>query len=286
MASFFKQLLLLSGSSRLWVMVIIFVSPNYAAFGQISSVNSLSSLEAAIANASGGEQINLLNGSYGEFSISGKNYNSFVTLKAQSDAVIFSRINIEASSNIKIDGVTIIADGREGVGIFENSHHIQILNSRIQGAEQFDRNEPDSSQVSTLYAINVDGNAHDLLIENNNASDVSSSAYLFEQLSDTIIRGNYCDWVAADCFKFSGADNILFENNFGAQNVHSPDGAHVDFVQGQGDVSNSIFRGNVAIMGSRTFQGLFFDDATFTNLLIENNLIYTANNRGILIAGH
>ena len=39
-------------------------------------------------------------------------------------------------------------------------------------------------------------------------------------------------------------------------------------------------------MGSRTFQGLFFDDATFTNLLIENNLIYTANNRGISVAGN
>jgi len=78
---------------------------------------------------------------------------------------------------------------------------------------------------------------------------------------------------------------VDFINNFGATNIHSSPTAHVDFVQGQGSVSNSRFIGNVALAGSNQhFQGLFFDDATYTNLTFENNLIHAPSIRGISVS--
>jgi len=249
-------------------------------------VNSIEMLRAALDDATGGETILLASLNYENFDIHGYNFDDYVTIKSQDGInALFTSVDFRDSSYIRLDSLTVVASGREAVGIFDNSHHIQVLNSTLHGVNQFDRNNPDFSQVSSLYAVNVNGDAHNLLIENNTASDAKSSAYLFTNVSDTIIRGNSCDWVASDCFKFSNADNILFENNFGAQNIHPPEGAHIDFVQGQGAVSNSIFRGNVALMGTRSFQGLFFDDATYTNLTFENNLIYTANIRGISVSG-
>ena len=257
-----------------------------AVHGETIHVDSDIALNDALSTANGGETIILANGEYEALEIVNLQYNDYVTIKSNNGvSAQFSGISFNNSSYIRLDSLTVVASGREAVGIFENSHHIQVVNSTLHGLDQFDRNNAHHTQVSSLYAINVNDNAHNLLIENNTATDAESSAYLFSNLRDTIIRGNACDWVASDCFKFSNADNILFENNSGAQNIYPPEGAHVDFVQGQGDVSNSIFRGNVALIGSRTFQGLFFDDATYTNLTIENNLIYTANNRGISVSG-
>lgn len=255
-------------------------------FAGTINVDSPASLRTALDSATSGDIIILASGDYGLFDIHDYNFSNYVTItSASGQEGIFASIHIERSSYIKLDKLTFIPGAREGVGIFDNSHHIQVINSTLHGFNQYDRNSPNYSQVSTLYAINTGGDVHNILIENNMASDIKSSAYLFTSITNSTIRGNRCDWVDSDCFKFSHADNILFENNFGAQNIHSSPGAHVDFVQGQGPVSNSIFRGNVAIMGSGSFQGLFFDDATFTNLIFENNLIYAAHNRGISVSG-
>jgi len=250
-------------------------------------VSTPQQLSTALSTASAGDRIVLSDGNYDQLDIFNRNYQGYITLlpAAGNRNVRFSNIEIENSSYIRLSGLTVISEGREGIGIFSGSHHIQVINSEIYGSNQFNRAAPSYTQVSNLYGINTSGNVHNVLIENIDAHDFSSSAYLFTGISNSIIRGNRCDWVASDCFKFSGANGILFENNFGAENIYSSPDAHVDFVQGQGEVSNSIFRGNVALMNTRSFQGLFFDDATFTNLTFENNLISTAHNRGISVSG-
>ena len=257
----------------------------YVANAASQTVGSIDALRSALDNASAGDTILLEDGDYGLFDIHNYNFSDYVTLSSvNAKNAIFASINVERSSFIKLDSLTFIPGAREGVGIFDDSHHVQVLNSKFYGVNQFNRDTPSYDQVTTLYGINVD-DANDLLIQDNEATDFKSSAYLFTSMANSIVKGNSCDWVASDCYKLSGVDSLLFENNFGAQNVYSSPDAHVDFVQGQGDVSNSVFRGNVAIMGSKSFQGLFFDDATFTNLTFENNLIYTGHIRGISVNG-
>ncbi len=251
-----------------------------------TEVSSPSQLLAALDNAVGGETIYLANGNYGNVDLHGYAFSGFVTLTSKNAAqdVQFGNIDIRDSSYLLIDDITIAVNAREGVGVFDGSHHIKVLNSNIHGSNRFDRSAPHYSQVSTLYGINVGGDSHDITVEGVRVEDVKSSAYLFGSSRDLIVRENHCDWVASDCFKLPNVDGVLFENNTGAQHIYAAPDAHVDFVQGQGAVNNGVFRGNVALIGNRTFQGLFFDGAVFTNLLFENNLIYTANNRGISVS--
>ena len=257
----------------------------YKAHAQVE-VSSPAELIAALNAASGGETIRLTDGNYGSLDLHNYDFTNYVTITSKNTAagVRFDNIDIDNSSYLILDDLTIIPGAREGVGVFGESHHIQVRNSDIYGANRYDRSAPDYTQVSTLYGVNVGEDSHNVLIENNSVQDITSSAYLFSGANNLTIKENHCNWVASDCFKFAGVNNLLFENNFGAQHIYSAPGAHVDFVQGQGQVSNAVFRGNIAIMGSRTFQGLFFDDATFTNILFENNLIYSANNRGISVS--
>lgn len=256
-----------------------------AAAGDIITVNSVTGLNNALNGATGGETIRLNNGNYGAYDINDRQFNTYVTIVSANGqgGAIFSNIEFNRSSYIKIINVTVIVQAREGIGILDNSHHIQILNSEIYGSNQFDRNAPNYTQVSTLYGINTN-TSNNLLIQNNNVHDIQSSAYLFTSTDNSTIKGNQCDWVASDCYKLSGVDSMLFENNFGARNIHASPTAHIDFVQGQGTVSNSRFIGNVALAANTGFQGLFFDDATFTNLIFENNVIHTSSIRGISVS--
>ncbi len=258
----------------------------HAAAGDIILVNSATSLRAALDSATGGETIRLTAANYGLFNIHNYNFSEYVTIRSDNNRdAEFTTINFQNTSYVRLDQLTIVPGAREAIGIFNASHHIQVLNSELYGANQFNRLNPDYTQVSTLYGVNTNGNVHHLLIQNNDAHDFKNSAYLFVNTTDSIIKNNRCNWVASDCFKLASAEGILFENNVGAQQIHASPTAHIDFVQGQGDVKNSIFRGNVALMGTRSFQGLFFDDATYENLTFENNIIYTANIRGISVSG-
>lgn len=268
-------------------MAFVIVIEVSAAPGEIVSVASDTELIQALNSAEGGELIQLGGGFYDAVDIHDFAFSSYVTIQSanSSDPAVFSNIEFKRSSYVRVNNVRVNHPGREGIGIFDASHHIQVLNSEVYGQNQFDRNNPSYEQVSSLYAVNVNGDVNNILIENIDAHDVKSSAYLFTNISDSEIRENKCDWVASDCYKFSSADGILFENNFGARNIHSSPTAHVDFVQAQGTMSNSIFRGNVALMASpQSFQGLFFDDATFTNLTFEDNLISTSSIRGISVS--
>ena len=256
-----------------------------AAAGDTITVNSVVGLNNALNRATGGETIRLNNGNYGAYDFNNRQFSRYVTIVSANGkgGAIFSNIEFNQSSYIRIVDIQVVAQAREGVGIFDNSHHIQVLNSEIYGNDQFNRNAPSYTQVSTLYGINVD-TSNDLLIQNNNVHDVKSSAYLFTDTNNSTIKGNQCDWVASDCYKLARVDSMLFENNFGARHIHSSPMAHVDFVQGQGTVTNSRFIGNVALAANRAFQGLFFDDATFTNLTFENNVIHTSSIRGISVS--
>jgi hypothetical protein len=144
------------------------------------------------------------------------------------------------------------------------------------------------------------GASHHLLFQNNFVHDVECGTTSMN-VSEVTIRGNQCDYLRHDCFKMSGVKNVLFEWNTGATHIYAKPtiggkggtGDHVDFMQAQGPVVNGVFRFNIAIMGTRSFQGLFFDGDNpnvkddysdrhpHTNIEVSNNLIYNAHPRAI-----
>ena len=267
------------------LLVMMCISVTHQARAATTLVRNAGELSAALASASAGDTFRLAPGNYGALSVNNRVFTNYVTLESsnKSNPAVFSHIEIEASNYLRIDTVKVVAESREGVGVFASSN-VQILNAWIHGKNQFNRQAPVYTQVSTLYGINVGDGSSNVVIEGNSVSDVQSSAYVFFGVSEIKVDANRCDWVASDCFKFGGLDQATVTNNFGAQHIYASPSAHVDFMQGQGQVSNSVFRGNVALMGNRSFQGLFFDDAEFDNLLFEDNLIYTAHNRGISVS--
>ncbi|GGZ96370.1 hypothetical protein GCM10008090_00750 [Arenicella chitinivorans] len=270
--------------NSIW-LVLCFTSIVHQASAATIQVQNPAELSAALINTNSGDIIRLAPGNYGVLTLKDRVFTQFVTLESsnKSNPAVFSHIEIEASRHLRIDALKVVAESREGIGIFASSD-VDILNSQIHGKNQFNRQAPVYTQVSTLYGINVGEDSSDIVVEGNSVSDVRSAAYIFFGVREIAVDANRCDWVAADCFKFGGVDQASVTNNFGAQHIYAAPSAHVDFMQGQGPVSNAVFRGNVAMMGSRSFQGLFFDDADFENLLFEDNLIYTAHNRGISVS--
>ncbi len=266
--------------------VIIIALPT--AVAQTINISSASQLKSALDSATGGETLRLAPGNYGKFDFHDYAFNRYVTITSASAAnpASFENIDVSNASYLRFEALNVSVSAREGVGIFNASHHIEVVNLDISGSAKFNRAAPVYTQVSTLYGINTNGGVRNLRIENNRVTDIKSAGYLFSGISHSLIKGNDCDWTAADCYKLAGVDNILFENNIGARNIYGAPTAHIDFVQGQGSVSDSVFRGNVALSNSpnASFQGLFFDDATYTNLTFENNIIATTSIRGISVS--
>ncbi len=91
----------------LFLGIIIFVNVQSANATEIIVSNS-SELQNAINNVQGGDTITLLSANYGDITISGKNNNSFVTIRANTGATpVFSSINFNNSSYWHLDGVDI-----------------------------------------------------------------------------------------------------------------------------------------------------------------------------------
>ena len=241
-------------------------------------------LLAALDAATGGETIVLEDGNYDIVEISDKDFADDVTLMAaNARQAVFTKIGVHNVHHLRICGVTTTG-GREGVLIEGGSSYIEVLDSEFyNAAAMFDRNDPHYSQVTQLYGLQAnDGSSH-LLIQNNYAHDILSSGFVFFGVSDIVVRGNNADWLQSDGYKFGGVTNALVENNTGMREVHPSPEAHVDFMQAQGDMSDSVFRGNVALMNTSSFQGLFFGNGVFANILFEQNVIYTGHTRGISV---
>ena len=258
----------------------------------VSPVNALThvvsndtELMGALQIAVDGDTIKLSSGEYGPIVLESKRFNQFLTITSanKNNLAKVSNIEIADSSFIKIDNLEVEGSGSQVVSIRLGSTDIEVINSEIHG-QLLDRDQPNVDDFSASFGIRVLDNSARISLINNNIHDVQNATAVFGG-SDIVLSGNYCDWVLSDCYKFGGVDTLLFENNFGARNIVPEPTSHVDFMQAQGSVKNGVFRGNVAIMGNESFQGLFFggndSEDAHTNNLIENNLIYMQNGNGI-----
>ena len=249
------------------------------------SVTNENELQSALSAVTGGECISLANGDYGSFDINNKNYSAPVTIhSANGRGANFQRLRVDNSSNIHLSHITISPGGRENLYIFNGSHHIEFSNSEIFDVPGFNRNNPVYTDVGVLYGINVNG-ADEITIRDNYVHDVGVGM-LIVNTSNLTISNNIVDYVQDDGFKFAAVHHVLIENNTGPRYRYPAPTAHNDFIQFQGsDSSDIIIRGNVTLPADPiSNQGIFFDDAVYTNVLIENNIVYCGNLRGISVS--
>jgi hypothetical protein len=101
------------------------------------------------------------------------------------------------------------------------------------------------------------------------------------------VLGNRVDAIGADAFKFGSVDTARVENNFGPSFLYPDEKTHSDFMQFQGNAShNLVIRGNVFLPQNRfDTQGIFVaGKGGHSNVLIEQNIIYTQMANGIYVA--
>jgi VCBS repeat-containing protein len=248
----------------------------------VVNVSTPAALQTALNDATGGETILLAGGNYGAVSINNRSYPSMVTIQSQSGQLaVFNQLTISDSSRVTVDRVRVSYPTNppfnSTLGLVEVdgiSSDVTVSNSEIHG--------PVDGDYGGGTGIRVEGTTTGVRIENNMIHD-TRDGMLFSGATNLSVIGNQVENIRKDVMSFIGVQQVLIENNTGARFRHPESGDHLDFIQFQGqDSRDVIIRGNVVLPGSEvTSQGIFMDDATYTNFKIENNVIYAGNNRGI-----
>ena len=272
-----RRIAVLGGVVCVAASALIGGSPSRAA-----EVSNGSELAAALSSATAGDTITLAPGNYGDLDIDQQVFDSYVTITSsnRTDPAVFESIDIDASRHIRIDDVRVAnpdngSAGSRLVSIDGASDHIQVVNSEVHG-----RVDDDFQGWYGLHA----GDATSVVFENNFVHDVKNGIVILGA-DDVRIVGNIIDRIGNDSMKFGGNSGVLIANNVGARNVFPAPGAHLDFIQFQAAADSVVITGNVALQGSDPgWQGIFFDDARYDDVLIENNLIYNKLVRAISIS--
>lgn len=250
------------------------------------TVSNSAELKTVLNQVAGQDTILLQGGSYGTLDLSGLKFNSVVNIRASGSdgSAKASSIKVIGSENLRIEGLHIDSpsDGSFGsaVVMIENSRNVQLVDSEVNATVDGTTRYQD---YQGHYGIQLKYSAN-ILINNNNIHDVKNGVYV--QGGDSItISNNDFDALGNDTIKVAGVKGILIENNTGANTLFPEPGAHLDFIQFQGSNSSDItIRGNVYLAENQVWtQGIFLDDANYTNVLIENNIIYTGIANGILV---
>ncbi len=245
------------------------------------NVSSASQLSDALSHASAGDQIVLASGNYGAFTFD-NNYSNYVTVRsATPGGAVFSQLNVLNSSFLRIDGVHVqqptSGNPWDKLVDIENSHNVDFINSEVNGPAGI------YNGYYGIYSLSND----QININNNNVHNVNNGILLFGTTNVTAAN-NYIDYTGNNCFKFGGINNFVIQNNTGGGHAFPLAGDHLDFIQGQGASSNGVISGNVMLaqnIGGASLQGIFLADGAYTNVTIEENIIYTGMVCGIQIEG-
>jgi parallel beta-helix repeat protein len=257
-------------------------------------------LQNAVNNVQGGDTISLLSGTYGDLTISGKNNNSAVTIRANTGATpVFTSINIYNSSYWDLVGVDIKprytsgADGTEAVNL--DGSYLTIKNCNINYSDDISGWTESDWLARTGNGIVMDGSNLNVLDNTITVVDhgIGSGAL------NSIVSGNLITNFRGDGIRGLG-DDVVYEYNT-IKNSYDVDDNHDDGFQswsygpggvGTGVVKNVVLRGNTIInfedpnqpfKGNLQGVGLF--DGMFENWVVENNLVITDHWHGISFYG-
>ncbi|MDT3697735.1 MAG: choice-of-anchor Q domain-containing protein [Ignavibacterium sp.] len=282
-----------------FIGIIIFVFLQSAAATEIIVSNS-TELQNAINNVQGGDTISLLSGSYGNLTISGKNNNSLVTIRAYPGAIpVFSSVSIHNSSYWRLFGFDIKpryssgADGTEAVDL--DGSYLTVENCTINY----------SDDISGWTAIDwVERTGNGIIMDGSNIKALNNTITAIDHgiacsANNSLVSHNLIVNFRGDGIRGLGDDNVYEYNTI--KNEYDVDENHDDGFQswsygsggvGTGTVKNVTLRGNTIINFEDpnqpyrgNLQGIGLFDGMFENWVVENNLIITDHWHGISFYG-
>jgi parallel beta-helix repeat protein len=249
---------------------------------KVHVVATAAQLTAALNAASPGTVIVLAPGQYGDFTITGKNYSNYVTIQSQTPkAAVFTSFAILNSGFIRVDGIHVSSPntGFAGgwVATVQGSNNIQFVNSEVNAFQ----GNPNATLYYGLYFLNC----QTVLVDNNHVHDCQYGILVFSTSNPTVTN-NTVDNVKSVTFKFGDVSNFLIADNFHGGHIFPDPPDHCDFIQFQSTSHDGVIRGNVLLPQNSAFmQGIFVADGNYTNITIEQNIIYTGMGTGIFIEG-
>lgn len=258
-------------------------------------VRNAAELEQAFANATGGEVIELAPGDYGSARLRFKSFPENVTIRgAESGEAVFENLVIVDVDNVSF--VNIFTEAGVPVGSASFPAAVRVSDSS-------NISFTDSEFRGTLDGIH-DNNASGVFFTNSQNVSVTNSYFLEVNggISATFSQNlnfsnNRFDGIRQDGFILGAVDDVVIENNDFGQFVTDTTNTriHAGIIQfftanvDQGS-SNIVIRGNTSLQGLEDnfpIGGIFIRDEAggnrFSNVLIEDNLIYTRDADSITV---
>lgn len=265
-------------------------------------VSSAAELQAAIASASDGATIRLLEGNYGTLALS--NFSRDLTLVADRDApAVLNGMRLVDVQGLTFDGLVF-----DYVFVPGHPHHhtpfrisrsedITLRNALFEGGDAFGTGTK-ADGAGTGVGLSI-GGSRAITLEDSEITGFWKGLSMGSN-SDVVLRGNELHGIRSDPITMGQMQNTLIENN----HFHSPrrapgSGDHSDMIQltnSTGDTPSAglVIRGNVFnIAGGDVGQAVFLSNnaardgggpATFyRDFLIEDNLIINSHRNSLAV---
>jgi len=243
-------------------------------------VTNQNELKSALASATGGETIVLKDGTYGAITVS-KDYASTVTIQADNalKAAIKS-LTVSGASNVRFESIAFDSqknggNGSKVVSIQDKSRDIAIVDSEVTGKQDNVYEGHNGIQIKK---------SSNITLHNNDVHDVFNGIVVFGG-SGIRVTDNIVDHVGNDVMKFGSISNSVISGNASFGHVYPLKGAHDDFIQFQGASHDVLITGNLYLAkNSPSIQGIFLNNASYNDITISENVIYTGMSRGISVS--
>jgi parallel beta-helix repeat protein len=225
------------------------------------NVSNAAELRSAINSASGGDTIQLANGSYGDVSI--RNVDD-LTLKAEGSGAVLDGLNIRGADNLTVDGLSL-EGGTDGSGYgtgtgltIKSSSDVTIQNTDI------------SDYSKGIQVWDVSG----LKISANTLDNISYDGIVLGHVSDTLIDGN----------------DVTMH---GRENIDHKDAIQVYNQGSKAATSNLVISNNTLTAEDANIHGIYMGNADakntgssgeyYSNITITGNVVDTQNMLGIAV---
>ncbi len=261
----------------------------------IFTVSSAAELSAAMSAAGGGDEIRLASGDYGDFSFSGKDFGSGVTITSSdpSNPATFNTIRLSSVENVTIDGVFVdftpdedTLDHHAALKV-TNSSDITIVNSVFDGGPSVTDGEYIGRGIWFQDTDNITISENEVYnfrrgILTSDADYVEISYNYVHDNRTTTLSGGDVDNLTIIGNHLSSSHPV----NFGGS------GDHGDFIHywtmpdQDGASQNYVIKDNFLEQGDGTaLLGIYLDNNSnpqgFEDVLIENNVIHNGNGQGM-----
>ena len=256
----------------------------------VFNISSSSGFYAALKTVQSGDTLAFAPGTYSGVIVSGRNYNSTVTITSAdpSHPAVFSGISVGSSSGITFKNVEFTTVGSSDPWYpfrLAYSKNITFTNDYFHG----DSNAASTSWMNGIYVSNSSGItftkdqfkylSSGMVVNNNDNVTVSDSAFSYLNKGGIEMGGT--------------SDVNIVDNNF--TNFFTNAGGHGDVVQiytsGITTAAHDInVSGNVYARGAGVAaQGVFIQDETghlqYDNVTIDNNVMLGGTWNGIYVSG-